>query len=75
MNENNDSISTAIRALAQHAVIAGLVRTHPDREHLLTVIEPFAEATRAMLLGSNWTDEQVHLFDNPPRRLQMQFML
>lgn len=59
----DDEIATTIRAMAQHATIAALVRLHPEPQKLRDLIEQFAEAHRATLLASNWTDEQVQRFD------------
>ena len=61
--EDDDAKATAIRAMAQHAVIAALVRLHPEPQKLRDLVEQFAEAHRSTLLASNWTDEQVQRFD------------
>ena len=66
-NENqpteDDLISNTVRALAQHVVILALVRTHPDLQTLRDTAEPYAEATRANLLASGWSDAQIEQFD------------
>lgn len=59
----NDEIATTIRVMAQHAVVAALVRLHPEPQRLSDLVEQFAEAHRSTLLASNWTDEQVQRFD------------
>ena len=62
-SDEDDAISTATRAMAQHVVVLALVRTHPESQRLRDLVEQFAEATRANLLASNWTDVQVQRFD------------
>ena len=63
-DSNHDDLrSNAIRAMAQHAVIAALVRLHPEPQKLRDLVEQFAEAHRAALLASDWPDAQVQLFD------------
>lgn len=61
--EDDDAKATTIRALAQHAVIAALVRTHPNPQTLSNLVEQFAESTRANLLTTDWSDAQVQRFD------------
>ena len=62
-NHRDDAISTATRAMAQHAVVAALVRLHPEPQKLRDLIEQFAEAHRAQLLATDWSDAQVQQFD------------
>ena len=59
----DDARSTAVRAMAQHVVVMALVRLHPEPQKLSNLIEQFAEATRATLLASPFSDEQVQKFD------------
>ena len=59
----NDAISNTTRLLAQHVTVLALVRLHPDPQALRDLVDQFAEATRANLLATNWTDEQVQQFD------------
>ena len=66
---DDDAKATAIRAMAQHAVVAALVRLHPEPQRLRDLVEQFAEAHRAILLASDWTDEQVQRFDHALDRL------
>ena len=61
--EENDARSTAVRAMAQHVVLLALVRLHPEPQKLRDLTEQFAEATRANLLASAFSDEQVQNFD------------
>ena len=61
--EDDDAKATAIRALAQHAVIAALVRTHANPQTLSNLVEQFAESTRANLRATDWSDAQVQRFD------------
>jgi hypothetical protein len=61
--DKDDVISNATRAMAQHAVVAALVRLHPEPQKLRDLVEQFAEAHRAHLLASDWTDVQVQQFD------------
>ena len=61
--------ATALRAMAQNAVVAALVRLHPEPQKLRDLVEQFAEAHRASLLASDWTDEQVQKFDHALDRL------
>ena len=69
MSSDDEHWATAVRAMAQNAVIAGLVRTHPDREALIQAIAPFAEAHRASLLNSPAADRQLDAFDRALDRL------
>ena len=69
MTDSTEAWAAAVRAMAQHAVIAGLVRTHPDREALQRAVEQFAEAHRTMLLKSSATDEHLELFEHSLHRL------
>ena len=62
-SQDDDTKATAIRAMAQHAVIAALIRLHPEPQKLRDLVEQFAETHRAILLGSDWTDTQVQRFD------------
>jgi hypothetical protein len=62
-SDQDDIISTTVRAMAQHVVILALVRTHPKPQELRDLVEQFAEATRANLLSTTWSDAQVQLFD------------
>ena len=59
----NDLRNVNLRVMAHNVVLLGLVRTHLDAQQLRDAIEPFAEATRALLLGSDWTDVQVQVFE------------
>lgn len=63
MTDADDAISNTVRIMAQHAVVLALVRTHPEPQKLRDLVEKFAEATRANLLASRWTDAQVQQFD------------
>ena len=62
-SDQDDARSTAVRAMAQHVAVMALVRMHPERQKLSDLIEQFAEATRATLLASPFSDEQVQKFD------------
>lgn len=66
---SEDLQATAIRAMAQHVVIAALVRTHPDPQLLRDFVEQFAEAHRAILLASTWPDAQREIFEHALDRL------
>lgn len=59
----DNEIATTARAMAQHAVVAALIRSHHEPQKLRDLVEQFAEAHRATLLASSWTDEQVQRFD------------
>ena len=67
---DSDAWALTARTMAQHAVIAALVRTHPNRDALTSIAQQFAEAHRAMLLASpNATDEHLEIFERSLRRL------
>jgi len=61
--------STAIRAMAQHAVLAALVRLHPEPQALSNLVDQFAEAHRAILLATDWPDGSLELFEHALGRL------
>ena len=61
--EQDDAWSTAVRAMAQHVAVMALVRLHPEPQKLRDLMEQFAEATRANLLASPFSDDQVQKFE------------
>ena len=66
---HRDARAAAVRAMAQQAVIAGLVRLHPEPQKLRDLIDEFAEANRAILLASPFPDEQLEKFEKALRQL------
>lgn len=69
MSDSDDIISTTSRVMAQHAVVAALVRLHPEPQALRNLIEQFAETHRSTLLATDWTDAQIEVFDRALRVL------
>ena len=61
--------ATAARALAQHVVVRAMLATHPEPQRLLALVGQYAEGTRANLLATDWTDEQVQVFETALDRL------
>jgi len=68
-NNIADARAAAIRAMAQQAVIAALVRLHPEPQQLSDLVDQFAEAHRAILLATDWPDGSLEIFERALRQL------
>lgn len=66
---HRDARASAVRAMAQQAVLASLVRLHPEPQKLRNLVEQFAEPYRASLGASLFPDEHLDQFERALRQL------